>query len=178
MTKYTSVSTTIDAVQFTGENIEEVQAFVGPCCELEKHKDSPGFLPNDRLAPPNRSTGCTAAVFDKLHSTWVGVKDGQWIIRGTKGEYYPCDAEVFEAKYREGEAEAPEPDYVWRLSKYIDSGTASLELSPKFEDAPDEAVNALIHTIGESLIKAGTMLMRSELTNDNDDDGADTWDGA
>lgn len=40
-----------------------------------------------------------AAVWDKLHSTEVGVKVGQWIIKGTKGEYYPCDPEVFEQKY-------------------------------------------------------------------------------
>jgi len=40
-----------------------------------------------------------AEVYDKLHSTWVGVKKGQWIIKGNKGEFYPCDDEIFKAKY-------------------------------------------------------------------------------
>lgn len=43
--------------------------------------------------------GPFSQVFDYLHDTWVGVYDGQWIIRGTKGELYPCDDEVFRSKY-------------------------------------------------------------------------------
>ena len=43
----------------------------------------------------------TGAVFDKLHQTWIGVKTGQWIVRGVKGEYYPCDDETFHWKYEE-----------------------------------------------------------------------------
>lgn len=42
-----------------------------------------------------------AEIYDKLHSTWVGVKTGQWIVRGAKGEYYPCDDETFHWKYEE-----------------------------------------------------------------------------
>lgn len=41
----------------------------------------------------------TGSVFDDLHSTWVGVKTGQWIIRGVKGEFYPCDPEVLAETY-------------------------------------------------------------------------------
>lgn len=43
----------------------------------------------------------TADVFDKLHNTWISVADGQWIVRGAKGEYYPCDDETFHWKYEE-----------------------------------------------------------------------------
>ena len=42
-----------------------------------------------------------ASVYDKLHSTWVGVLKGQYIIRGLRGEYYPCDPEVFLDSYEE-----------------------------------------------------------------------------
>lgn len=38
-------------------------------------------------------------VRDELQGCWVNVNDGDYIIRGMKGEYYPCAAEVFEAKY-------------------------------------------------------------------------------
>lgn len=43
----------------------------------------------------------TAQVYDKLHDTWISVADGQWIVRGAKGEYYPCDDETFHWKYEE-----------------------------------------------------------------------------
>ena len=32
------------------------------------------------------------------------VIDGDWIIRGTKGEFYPCKADIFEATYEAAEA--------------------------------------------------------------------------
>jgi hypothetical protein len=40
-----------------------------------------------------------AEVYDYLHDTWVGVKAGDYVIRGSKGEFYPCDPGVFHAKY-------------------------------------------------------------------------------
>lgn len=49
----------------------------------------------DRVDDPD----IEAEVFDILHSTWVGVEAGQWIIRGVEGEFYPCDDDVFTATY-------------------------------------------------------------------------------
>lgn len=81
----------IEAVKFTGDNFAEV--------EFEFHDDPRlDFYPVDedeRTDDPD----VVAQVFDYLHSTWVGVKVGQWIIKGQKGEFYPCDPEIFEAKY-------------------------------------------------------------------------------
>lgn len=75
------------AVQFNGRNFEELLDFTeGKFYAVE---------PEDRTDDPE----ITAEVFDVLHSTWVGVKDYQWIIKGSKGEFYPCDPEVFETKY-------------------------------------------------------------------------------
>ena len=78
----------VEAMRYTGRNLEDIRAFTG----------AGGVLPVD---PLDRGWGSdiTAEVFDKLHSTWIGVKDGQWIIRGVLGEFYPCDAQVFEATY-------------------------------------------------------------------------------
>jgi hypothetical protein len=39
------------------------------------------------------------AVYDTLHDTWVNFEDGDYIIRGIQGEFYPCKADVFEATY-------------------------------------------------------------------------------
>lgn len=38
-------------------------------------------------------------VYDHLHDSWINVYEGQWVIKGSKQELYPCDPEVFETKY-------------------------------------------------------------------------------
>lgn len=39
-------------------------------------------------------------VYDRLHDTWVKFQYGDYIIKGVKGEFYPCDKDVFEETYR------------------------------------------------------------------------------
>jgi hypothetical protein len=38
-------------------------------------------------------------VFNPLEKQWLNVPIGFWIIRGVKGEFYPCDPAVFAATY-------------------------------------------------------------------------------
>lgn len=78
----------VEAVQWTGANLDEVQALTGSSdfCPVE---------PEDRGEGPDQ----TAEVYDKLHLTWVRVYDGQWIIKGVKGEFYPCADDVFRETY-------------------------------------------------------------------------------
>ena len=38
-------------------------------------------------------------VFNPLEDQWLNVPVGHWIIRGVKGELYPCEPEVFAATY-------------------------------------------------------------------------------
>lgn len=47
--------------------------------------------------------GYTAVVYDDLHGTWVNVSTGDWIIRGTEGELYPCADTVLRKKYEPAE---------------------------------------------------------------------------
>lgn len=82
----------VTAVQFTGANGDEVAAFTG----------SDKFEVLDEQARRDcHDPDATAAVFDELHSTWVLVFDGQWIIRGIAGEFYPCAADVFAETYEQ-----------------------------------------------------------------------------
>ena len=87
----------IEALFFDGENFKEIQDFVGD------RFVEPGWTINQFQKAGTyvnwEDSDIVAEVYDKLHSTWVGVKAGQYIIRGAKGEYYPCDAEIFETKY-------------------------------------------------------------------------------
>lgn len=43
-------------------------------------------------------------VYDFLHGTWVNFDEGDWIIKGVKGEFYPCKPDVFAVTYD------PEPE--------------------------------------------------------------------
>jgi len=84
----------IQAVQWTGANEAELRLWCGPSMF--------GALGESIARDPE----ITAEVFDKLHCTWVGVKTGQWIIRGVKGELYPIAEDVLAETYEQvGDAE-------------------------------------------------------------------------
>lgn len=48
-----------------------------------------------------RKEGYSAVIHDRLHDTWVNVREGDWIIKGVQGEFYPCRPDVFAATYDE-----------------------------------------------------------------------------
>ena len=77
----------IEAMQWTGDNLAEIVEWAGDKFDAldEEYRDE--------------DPEATAQIFDELHSTWVLVYDGHWIIKGLKGEFYPCNAEVFEETY-------------------------------------------------------------------------------
>lgn len=82
----------IAAMQWTGDNEREIREWCGPSMF-------------GALQPAvHRDPEITAEVLDSLHSTWVGVKTGQWIIRGVKGELYPIDEAVLAETYDRVEA--------------------------------------------------------------------------
>lgn len=77
----------VEAIQYTGANHAEIETF------------APGMFEGLDVADRVDNPSVTAEVWDKLHDTWVGVKDGQWIIRGVQGEFYPCDPNVLAETY-------------------------------------------------------------------------------
>lgn len=86
---YVKKPVAIEAIHWTGDNTEAVRAFTAGGFETVdpfERGDSPEIV---------------AEVWDHLHATWVGVKIGQWIIKGLKGEFYPCDPDVFTGTYEE-----------------------------------------------------------------------------
>lgn len=92
-TRFRKLPVEIDAVRWTGDNAAELAAF------------APGkwqtVAPEDRADDPD----ITAEVFDELHSTWVGMRTGQWLIKGVVGEFYPCADHVMTATYEPVAAE-------------------------------------------------------------------------
>ncbi len=83
--KYRRKPVVFDAIQWTGENFNEIRAFVGRDTPLHQ-------LGDDRLGIPTLEGVMTA-------------HPGDWIIMGTRGEFWPCKPGVFAATY---EPEAPD----------------------------------------------------------------------
>ncbi len=87
VTRWRKRPVTVEAIQWTGANAIEVAAFTGSKFDVVD--------PEDRGDDPD----ITAQVFDVLHSTWVGLHTGHWVIRGVRGEFYPCDDGVLAETY-------------------------------------------------------------------------------
>lgn len=95
ITRFRKRPVEVEAVQWTGDNEAELAAFAGP------HFEAVG--PEDRADDPDM----TGAVFDMLHSTWVKVHTGQWVVKGVRGEFYPIDETVLAETYDQADT-APE----------------------------------------------------------------------
>lgn len=98
MSRYRTKPVEITARQYDGD----WQSMQDWCRDMDPGQSRAFFFPveeEDRTEDPD----IVAEVWDELHSTWVGVKVGQWIIHGTRGEFYPCDPDVFAEKYEQVE---------------------------------------------------------------------------
>lgn len=87
ITRFRKRPVEVEAIQWTGDNEAELDAFT--CGQFQ------ALDPEDRSDDPDM----TGSVFDKLHSTWVGVYTGQWVIKGVKGEFYPIAPDVLAETY-------------------------------------------------------------------------------
>ena len=75
--RFTKKPVTIEAIQWTGKNLREVIAFT-----------------NGHHAV----MACDGLKIYTLEGEMLA-NVGDWIIRGVKGEYYPCKPDIFEATY-------------------------------------------------------------------------------
>jgi len=55
------------------------------------------FVPDDALLRFSGKTGLR--VYNTTEQDWIDVNHLHYIIKGTKGEFYPCSPEVFEQVY-------------------------------------------------------------------------------
>jgi hypothetical protein len=85
--RYASKVVVIDAIQWDGNNTEEVCSFGG------------------EDVWPSELPGRTLTV--KTHEGILQAKVSDWIIRGLIGEVYPCSDEVFQRKYQKVDENAP-----------------------------------------------------------------------
>lgn len=83
--KFQKKPVVIDAVQFTGTNHEEICAFVG----------------KENMVVASELPHITIVTLEGN----MKASQGDWIIRGVKGEYYPCKPDIFEQTYQPVEEE-------------------------------------------------------------------------
>ena len=82
--KFRKKPVTVEAVRWTGENREEIRT----------------FCPRDAFfAPARQDTEGHITAWQLLIDSLEGImyaETGDYIIKGVKGEYYPCKANIFE----------------------------------------------------------------------------------
>lgn len=79
--RYRRIPTTMEAVQWTGDNYDEIRewSWDGKTNQVALLDDEPGTL----------------MVYISVEDQWVKVRRGWWIIKGVAGEFYPCADDVF-----------------------------------------------------------------------------------
>jgi hypothetical protein len=86
VTKFRKKPVVIEAVQLTWSTWSEV-------CELMGDAIGPG-----RAHGVHRDDGRIELAIPTLEGTHTA-SEGDWIIRGIKGEFYPCKPDIFAATY-------------------------------------------------------------------------------
>lgn len=99
MSRFRKKPVEVEAIRWDGANAEEIKAFVGTRDNGEC-----------RFLLPDEITGVWdhPHVYEDNHQQWIAILPGYWVIRGTRGEFYPCDpqafADTFEPASQSGEA--------------------------------------------------------------------------
>lgn len=83
--RYRKLPVVIEAVRYTGDNAGEIERFIGKA--LREHGRAPTQL------------GGALYVEIETPEGRMRAGAGDWIIRGVKGEFYPCKDEIFRATY-------------------------------------------------------------------------------
>ena len=87
--KYRKKPVVIEAIQWTGLNLQEVKSFVGDSLEYEIY-DSAWMLGKAPLMVEMK--------IKTLEGDHICTK-GDYIIKGVQGEFYPCKPDIFEKTY-------------------------------------------------------------------------------
>ena len=88
--KYRKKPVEIEAIKWNGENTDEVIEFCG--------EDNVGFCSFDK-PDGNVHLLCQIATLEGA----MTVNIGDYIIKGVKGEFYPCKPDIFEMTYEKCE---------------------------------------------------------------------------
>lgn len=91
--RYRKKPVEIEAVQWTGENLEEIKAFVG---------ESLIYDIIDTAWKVGKGRPYVLMKIKTLEGDMIA-SEGDYIIKGIAGEFYPCKPDIFKATYEEVE---------------------------------------------------------------------------
>ena len=89
MPKFRKKPVVVEAVQYQGSNINEIMFWIGSNAPLEPHEQLAIVDDDGTFKIRTLESG------EGYHVADVG----DWIIKGIKGEFYPCKPAIFEATY-------------------------------------------------------------------------------
>lgn len=87
--KYKTKPVEIEAIQWTGLNLEEIRAFVG---------ESLIYDIIDTAWEAGKGIPHVLMKIKTLEGDMIA-SEGDYIIKGLRGEFYPCKPDIFEKKY-------------------------------------------------------------------------------
>lgn len=89
--KFVKKPVVIDAVQWTGKNHREMYNFLEGTNDVVEQPVGKNFEINHSLV----MGGLIIKTLEGQHIASIG----DWIIKGVKGEFYPCKPDIFAATY-------------------------------------------------------------------------------
>ncbi|MBO7171336.1 MAG: hypothetical protein J6V52_00040 [Bacteroidaceae bacterium] len=92
MAKYRKKTVELEAVQWTGENIQEIKDFAGEYAHVYE------------LAVLEKKL--TASLEIETPAGLMSARIGDYIIKVVNGEFYPCKPDIFEKTYERVEDDA------------------------------------------------------------------------
>jgi hypothetical protein len=84
MPKYRKKPVVIEAIRLTEDTCDEVHQF---------------------LDIPHDENGCGLEIYIETLEGTMCCDVGDWVIKGVKGEFYPCKNDIFEASYEPADPE-------------------------------------------------------------------------
>ena len=109
MKQYRKKPVIIEAVQFDGLNPTEIKDFVGENCEVEIY--------DNKVTPP-----VARIVIHTLEGN-MEVSKGDYVIKGVKGEFYPCKPDIFQQTYESAETQKELEEAANKFAVSYDQGT-------------------------------------------------------
>lgn len=98
MAKYTKKPIEIEAIQWTGLNLEEIKSFVGESLQYEII---------DTAWQVGKGAPHVHMVIKTLEGDHI-CTEGDFIIKGVNGEFYPCKPDIFDKTYQSHAADVVE----------------------------------------------------------------------
>jgi hypothetical protein len=114
MTRYRKKPVVIEAVRYGKDQdgrwypgaVERVAAFMlgrEVDAQLTDHQITDVVRPDAQWDPPEYAD---MQMWDGVaHGDWLPLASGDWVIKGVKGEFYPCKPDIFAATYEPAEDE-------------------------------------------------------------------------